>query len=230
MPTILHRIFLLYNLLNSFLLSLVPKKVIAFLPQSWFPHQTPSFSSSSSSSSSRGNLVIQKTTDDRDPCQLLPLDTSLIPKMDPTELKRVFQMFDRNGDGRITKKELNDSLENLGIFIPDKELTQMIERIDVNGDGCVDIDEFGELYQSIMDERDEEEDMREAFNVFDQNGDGFITVEELRTVLASLGIKQGRTVEDCKKMIMKVDVDGDGMVDYKEFKQMMKGGGFSALT
>ena len=138
-------------------------------------------------------------------------------------------MFDRNGDGKITKKELNDSLENLGIFIPDKELTQMIETIDVDGDGCVDIDEFGELYQSLMDDKDEEEDMREAFKVFDQNGDGFITVDELRSVLASLGLKQGRTLEDCKRMIMNVDVDGDGMVDYKEFKKMMKGGGFSAL-
>lgn len=149
--------------------------------------------------------------------------------MDHSELKRVFQLFDRDGDGRITKKELNDSLGNLGIYIPDTDLTQMIEKIDINGDGCVDIDEFRELYQTIMDERDEEEDMKEAFNVFDQNGDGFITVDELRSVLVSLGIKQGRTVEECKKMIMKVDVDGDGRVNYKEFKQMMKGGGFSAL-
>lgn len=141
-------------------------------------------------------------------------------------------MFDRNGDGRISKKELNDSLENLGIFIPDPELTQMIQNIDVNGDGCVDIDEFGALYRSIMDERDEEEeeDMKEAFKVFDQNGDGFITVDELRSVLAALGLKQGRTLEDCKSMIMKVDVDGDGMVNFKEFKQMMKGCGFSALS
>ncbi|PKI73802.1 hypothetical protein CRG98_005786 [Punica granatum] len=150
--------------------------------------------------------------------------------MDPTELRRVFQMFDRNGDGSISKKELADSLENLGIFIPDKELEDMIRRIDANGDGCVDIEEFEALYRSIMDERDEEEDMKEAFNVFDQNGDGFITVDELRSVLASLGLKQGRTIEDCKRMIMKVDVDGDGRVNYKEFKQMMKGGGFSALS
>lgn len=149
--------------------------------------------------------------------------------MDPAELRRVFQMFDRNGDGRITKKELSDSLQNLGIHIPDKDLAQMMEKIDVNGDGYVDIDEFGGLYRTIMDERDEEEDMREAFKVFDQNGDGFITVEELRSVLASLGLKQGRTAEDCKRMIKKVDVDGDGMVDYKEFKQMMKRGGFAAL-
>ena len=151
-------------------------------------------------------------------------------EMDPVELKRVFQMFDHNGDGRITKKELADSLDKLGIHIADKDLITMIEKIDVNGDGCVDIEEFGALYQTIMDERDEEEDMKEAFNVFDQNGDGFITVEELRSVLASLGLKQGRTVEDCRKMIKKVDVDGDGMVNYKEFKQMMRGGGFAALT
>lgn len=66
------------------------------------------------------------------------------------ELKRVFQMFDRNGDGRISLKELSDSLENLGILIPDKDLAQMIERIDMNGDGCIDVDEFGDLYESIM--------------------------------------------------------------------------------
>ncbi|KAJ8635434.1 hypothetical protein MRB53_009701 [Persea americana] len=72
----------------------------------------------------------------------------------------------------------------------------------------------------------EEEDMREAFNVFGGNCDGFISVEELR----SLGLKQGKTVEDCRKIIRQVDVDGNGMVDSKEFKLMMRGGGFSALS
>ncbi|KAL2328860.1 hypothetical protein Fmac_022287 [Flemingia macrophylla] len=149
--------------------------------------------------------------------------------MDPSEVKRVFEMFDRDGDGRITVKELNASLENLGMVIAEKDLEQMI---DANGDGCVNAEEFGELYDSIMEERDvdEEEDMREAFNVFDQNRDGFITVEELRTVLASLGLRHAATLDGCKKMITKVDVDGDGRVNYKEFTQMMKGGlGFSSL-
>lgn len=150
--------------------------------------------------------------------------------MDREELSRVFEMFDRNGDGHITKAELSDSLENMGIYIPDADLVAMIEKIDINGDGRVDIDEFGALYQSIMDERDEEEDMREAFNVFDINGDGFISVEELKSVLSSLGLKQGRSLEDCKKMIVKVDTDGDGMVDFDEFKQMMRRGGIAALS
>ncbi|GFZ01828.1 ARF-GAP domain 11 [Actinidia rufa] len=79
---------------------------------------------------------------------------------DSGELRRGFQMFDRNEDGKITKKELSDSLENLGIFILDNELVQMIKKIDVNKDGYVDMEEFGALYQTIMDERDGEEDMR----------------------------------------------------------------------
>ncbi|KAK1398064.1 calmodulin-like protein 3 [Heracleum sosnowskyi] len=150
-------------------------------------------------------------------------------KMDAAELRRVFHMFDRNGDGKITKKELNDSLQNLGMFIPDEELVQIIDKIDVNGDGYVDMDEFGALYKTIMDEKDEEEDMKEAFNVFDQNRDGYITVDELRSVLSSLGLKQGRTVEYCKLMMKKADVDGDGKVNYLEFRKMMKSGGFAAL-
>lgn len=154
--------------------------------------------------------------------------------MDPAELRRVFGMFDRNGDGKISRKELSESLEKLGIHIPEKELSVMIEKIDANGDGCLDVDEFGELYAAIMEDEErgvnEDEDMREAFNVFDQNGDGFITVDELRAVLSSLGLKQGRTIEECKQMIMKVDVDGDGRVNFDEFRQMMKGGGFAALA
>ncbi|KAG7557761.1 EF-hand domain [Arabidopsis suecica] len=149
--------------------------------------------------------------------------------MDSTELKRVFQMFDKDGDGRITTKELNESLKNLGIIIPENELTQIIQKIDVNGDGCVDIEEFGELYKTIMVEDEDEvgeEDMKEAFNVFDRNGDGFITVDELKAVLSSLGLKQGMSLEECRKMIIQVDVDGDGRVDYKEFRQMMKKGRF----
>lgn len=131
--------------------------------------------------------------------------------------------------------ELRQSLTNMGIFIPDTDLAQMISSIDINGDGCVDGDEFQALYSLIMQREDEddqsdEEDMKEAFNVFDKNGDGFISVDELRSVLGSLGLNQGRNLEDCKLMIMKVDVDGDGMVSFKEFKKMMKQGGFATLN
>uniref|UniRef100_A0A0D9YUP6 EF-hand domain-containing protein n=1 Tax=Oryza glumipatula TaxID=40148 RepID=A0A0D9YUP6_9ORYZ len=155
------------------------------------------------------------------------------------ELRRVFELFDRDGDGRITREELTESLERLGMPVHGEELAATIARIDANGDGCVDMDEFTQLYETVMRVDGggggggacdvDEASMREAFDVFDRNGDGFITVDELGAVLASLGIKQGRTAEDCGRMIGQVDRDGDGRVDFLEFKQMMRGGAFATL-
>ncbi|KAM3368283.1 hypothetical protein ACQJBY_016678 [Aegilops geniculata] len=173
-----------------------------------------------------------------------PAPSKMLPSVkaaDRAELARVFELFDRNGDGRITREELEDSLGKLGIPVPGDELAAMIARIDADGDGCVDVEEFGELYRTIMstssggDQKDssdeeEDEDMREAFRVFDANGDGFITVDELSAVLASLGLKQGRSAEECRRMIGQVDRDGDGRVDFHEFRQMMRGGGLAALA
>ncbi|KAK9138796.1 hypothetical protein Sjap_009390 [Stephania japonica] len=143
-------------------------------------------------------------------------------------------MFDHDGDGRVTKEELKESLGKLGIAVDDEGLEEMVAKIDANGDGCVDMEEFGVLYETIVmgvegsggggGGGEEDEEMREAFNVFDQNRDGFITGEELREVLGCLGLRQGRSVEDCRKMIRMVDGDGDGMVNYEEFKEMMRGG------
>ena len=159
-------------------------------------------------------------------------------------------MFDHNGDGKITIQELTMSLKELGIQIPEDDLEQMVEQIDASGDGSVNMEEFrglfetimeeldeeedisevfNELYDEIVEEKNEDEDIQEAFNVFDKNGDGFISVDELGSVLTSLGLRQGRTVEDCGVMIKMVDEDGDGMVNYREFKKMMKGGAFAAL-
>lgn len=170
-------------------------------------------------------------------------------KADSAELARVFELFDKNGDGRITREELAESLGKLGMSVPGDELASMIARIDANGDGCVDVEEFGELYRAIMagdssangagagagkegeagGEEEEDEDMREAFRVFDANGDGYITVDELGAVLSSLGLKQGRTAEECRRMIGHVDRDGDGRVDFHEFRQMMRAGGLASL-
>ncbi|XP_010927373.2 calmodulin-like protein 6 [Elaeis guineensis] len=157
---------------------------------------------------------------------------------DKAGIETVFATFDKDGDGFITTEELEESFKRLGLFSTRNEIVSMMKRVDANGDGLIDLEEFGELYDSLGrgrgggdgDERGErgkeeeeegEVELREAFDVFDENGDGLITVEELGLVLASLGLKRGATVEDCRDMIRKVDLDGDGMVDFGEFKKMM---------
>lgn len=72
--------------------------------------------------------------------------------------------------------------------------------------------------------RDEEEDIdpleeltdeqiaefKEAFSLFDRNGDGCITTGELGTVMRHLG--QDPTDEELKEMIDEIDQDGDGTI------------------
>ncbi|KAK8717850.1 hypothetical protein V6N13_045103 [Hibiscus sabdariffa] len=69
------------------------------------------------------------------------------------------------------------------------------------------------------------------FESIDVNEDGFVDVDEFgilyQTVLSLLGLKRGRAIKDCRKMITKVD--GDGRLNFMDFKQMIKGGGFAAL-
>ena len=112
-----------------------------------------------------------------------------------------------------------------------KDIEEMVENLDFNKDGFVDIGEFRELYEMVKEKKndegnkvseDDDEDLKEAFKVFDDNKDGLITVEELGLVLSSLGLKQGNRKEECMEMISKVDVDGDGMVNFDEFKMMMR--------
>ncbi|KAL3637428.1 hypothetical protein CASFOL_018596 [Castilleja foliolosa] len=135
-------------------------------------------------------------------------------------LKDVFATFDKNKDGYITKHELSESLQNIGISAGDNDVTDMVEKVDSNGDGLIDFDEFCQL----LNDEDEDGDLKEAFDVFDGNKDGMITVDELGLVLSSLGLSEGNKVEECKKMIRNVDMDGDGMVNFDEFKVMLKSG------
>lgn len=161
--------------------------------------------------------------------------TNMINKED--DLKRVFDTFDKNGDGFIAREELKESLNNMGINVLGKDIEEMVEKLDSNKDGLVDLGEFKELYELVKgkkeneegkeindhnDYNDDDEVLKEAFNVFDDNKDGKITVEELGLVLSSLGLKEGKREEDCLEMIKKVDVDGDGMVNFDEFKMMMR--------
>ena len=62
-------------------------------------------------------------------------------------------------------------------------------------------------------------ELKEAFNLFDQDGGGDIDVEELGTVMRALG--EHPTEEELQEAVDEVDADGDGTVDFPEFLAMM---------
>jgi calmodulin len=66
-----------------------------------------------------------------------------------------------------------------------------------------------------LQDTDREDEIRQAFKVFDKDGDGFITLEELGFVMANLGEKLSPT--ELEEMVKEADTDGDGKINYKEF-------------
>nr|XP_043617219.1 calcium-binding protein CML24-like [Erigeron canadensis] len=140
------------------------------------------------------------------------------------EAEQVFKKFDANGDGKISITELRSILNALGTVTSEEELKIVMEEIDKDGDGYIDLNEFIQFQRggcALGGDHavDDEKELREAFDLYDQNKNGKISANELHSVLKSLGEKS--TLKECKQMIASVDVDGDGSVNFEEFKKMM---------
>lgn len=135
------------------------------------------------------------------------------------EFKEAFSLFDKDGDGTITTKELGTVMRSLGQNPTEAELQDMINEVDADGNGTIDFPEFLTLMARKMKDTDTEEELIEAFKVFDRDGNGFISAAELRHVMTNLGEKL--TDEEVDEMIREADVDGDGQINYEEFVKMM---------
>lgn len=138
------------------------------------------------------------------------------------ELDQVFKKFDVNGDGKISSSELGAIMSSLGQPASDEELNHMILEVDSDGDGFIDFKEFVELNTNGVDPAEALENLKDAFSVYDIDGNGSISAEELHEVLRSLGDEC--SIAECRKMIGGVDSDGDGMINFEEFKVMMMTG------
>ncbi|KAL3846704.1 hypothetical protein ACJMK2_017672 [Sinanodonta woodiana] len=135
------------------------------------------------------------------------------------EFKEAFSMFDKDGDGTITTKELGTVMRSMGQNPTEEELANMIDDVDVDGNGRIDFNEFVTMMVANMKDIYSEEGLREAFRVFDRDGNGLISLAELQYVITNLGDKL--TDAEVDEMIREVDVDGDGQVNYEEFVVMM---------
>ncbi|MCJ1416877.1 hypothetical protein MMC32_003216 [Xylographa parallela] len=142
-----------------------------------------------------------------------------------SDFKEAFSLFDKNGDGQITSKELGTVMRSLGQNPSESELQDMINEVDADNNGTIDFPEFLTMMARKMKDTDSEDEIRvdqnikEAFKVFDRDNNGFISAAELRHVMTSIGEKL--TDDEVDEMIREADQDGDGRIDYNEFVQLM---------
>ncbi|EDR09945.1 uncharacterized protein LACBIDRAFT_318309 [Laccaria bicolor S238N-H82] len=135
--------------------------------------------------------------------------------------REAFSLFDKDGDGTITAKELGIVMRSLGQNPTEAELQDMVNEVDKDGNGTIDFEEFLDMMSRNAVDENAEEEMRQAFLVFDKDGSGQISKSELKQVMRSLG--EYLTDQEVEEMIREADGDGDGEIDFQEFQRMMLG-------
>jgi calmodulin len=121
--------------------------------------------------------------------------------------------------GTIELHELQQVMRKLGQNPTEAELIEMINSVDDNGDQEIDFEEFLILMKSRIGERDPEKELKDAFAIFDTDGNGTIDRKELKRLMKRLG--QALTEAELDAMMDEVDSDGDGVISFQEFKSMM---------
>jgi len=137
-------------------------------------------------------------------------------------LRDTFMALDGNGDGLLTAAEMRDGLTKAGLKEIPSDLQAILEDVDSDGSGVIDYTEF---LAATLDKRSylQEDVCWSAFRLFDKNGDGKITQEELKLVLTSDDVETIAGANAIKELLQEIDGNGDGVIDFEEFMVMMRG-------
>ncbi|XP_071133573.1 uncharacterized protein [Mytilus edulis] len=138
-----------------------------------------------------------------------------------SELKEAFDIFSEDDGHTISTKDVGSLMRALGQNPTEAELQIIINDLDFDDRGTVDFPGFYTLMQHKMKDTDAEEEIMEAFKVFDKDGEGSISMSDLRHVMTNLGEKL--TDEEIEEMMREADVDStDQQINYFAFvKRMM---------
>ena len=147
-----------------------------------------------------------------------------IPHSDEVkEIERAFRIIDENKDGKLTKQELINGFEKL--FKDKTDIKANVEEIFKNVDADLNgFIEYEEFIRACID-KDKlltDANLNFAFNFFDVDGSGSITLKELKQVFCGGG-DIAISTNLIHQIINNIDSDGDGQINFAEFKVLMKG-------
>ncbi|WP_445242915.1 EF-hand domain-containing protein [Microcoleus sp. N3A4] len=143
------------------------------------------------------------------------LEKATFSEEEVEKLWEAFKAFDEDGNGAVSVEELGQVMRSLGQSPSDTELRDTIKEVDVDLSGSIDFEEFKTLM--VSNQGDRKSRLKLAFSVFDEDGSGRITANEMHSVMSQFGV----TDRELKEMIDEVDRDGGGSIDFEEFMKLV---------
>lgn len=145
-----------------------------------------------------------------------------ISEEEHAELKETFNLFDRDNDGYLTVKELGEAMRAMAQHPTEQEVKDLARKSEGDDSKDHDLSDFT-AFLNIMAKRmtvqEPDDQLLDAFRVFDKEGTGIISAADLRQIVTTMG--ERLTDEEVEEMIREADDDGDGQINYQEFTQML---------
>ncbi|EDK31725.2 calcium-dependent kinase (macronuclear) [Tetrahymena thermophila SB210] len=143
----------------------------------------------------------------------------LLSQQEKEELSDLFIHLDTNKDGKLSKEEIFNGYKNLYGEVEARQISEKIfSEVDVDNNGSIDYNEF---LACTMQKKKllSQGTLKRAFDLFDIDGDKQITAKEIKSVLQDNA--NSFDTEIWEQIIQEVDKDGNGVIDFNEFQQMM---------
>merc|ERR1719295_100020 len=138
-------------------------------------------------------------------------------------LKTCFDLFDTKKVDFLSADDLGEIMRAMGFRPTEEELKSLLAEIDEDGSGQIEFAEFCQLCATFLVEDPDIETMKkelkDAFRIYDKEGQGFITTETLRELIGEL--LAPLTEEELEGILDELDEDGSGSMDFDEFCEMM---------
>jgi Ca2+-binding EF-hand superfamily protein len=158
--------------------------------------------------------IINKTNDIAERIQRIVLEKFTDEQL--TEFRDLFNMFDKDNQGIITLQNLVSVMKTIGQTPTESDTIDLMREIDIDNSGTIDFYEFVNIISHKMSPSETNQEIRYAFQLFDQNQDGVITFDDLKLTIEKY-FKMSINDFQLRQMIELADRNGHGHVSFDDF-------------
>ncbi|OMJ27202.1 Myosin regulatory light chain 12B [Smittium culicis] len=143
---------------------------------------------------------------------------SIFDQKQISELKEAFSIFDHDQDGIISREDLKDMLNSLGQDSSDSVISAML----AEANGPINFTMFLTMMSEKLVGIDSEHEINNAFEAFDEEGNGLISAKDFKEALMYMGDRM--SASEVELIFRDIKVDHNGNVPYSVLAQKLKNG------